>query len=90
MNEHEEGQPEWFPGGNRLYRLLLELTENSPSPHAIASSSTSPVEDEAEELLDFLSAVLVRRGFAGDWEITPLGDDIETLIDIVNHMIPED
>jgi hypothetical protein len=90
MNDSETKRPTWFSGGSRLYRLLFELTESSPSLHAIASSSEAPTEDEVDEMIDFLSSLLLQKGFAGDWEITSLGDDIETLIDIVNDAIPEE
>ncbi|MFD7335553.1 hypothetical protein ACFV98_06065 [Streptomyces violascens] len=89
MNDSETKRPAWFSGGSRLYRLLFELTESSPLLHAIAASSDAPTEGEADEMIDFLSSVLLQEGFVGDWEITSLGDGIESLIDIVNDAIPE-
>ncbi|MCI0383298.1 hypothetical protein [Streptomyces sp. CNQ085] len=43
-----------------------------------------------EEVLDHLGDRLTDVGFTGDWEITPLGERIEDLIEVFNNLLPEE
>jgi hypothetical protein len=82
--------PAWFPGNSRAYGFLIELTEGNAGVRSAVTADRPPSEEVVEEILDHLSDRLTDVGFTGDWEITPLGERIEDLIDIFNDLIPDE
>ncbi|MFD5146467.1 hypothetical protein [Streptomyces sp. NPDC058401] len=89
MSGQEGIRPGWFTGTERLYDFLLELTAEQQELTAISRSASAPPADGLERILDFLSDELTAKGFGPDWEISPLGQNIETLIDVFNELEEE-
>ncbi|MBT2481898.1 hypothetical protein [Streptomyces sp. ISL-94] len=90
MSETSHTTPAWFRGGVKLYRTLLEITEERPDMTELAVSPTIPSESEADMMLEFLSDELMNVGFTGDWEVTARGQEIEDLIDVFNDIAQPD
>ncbi|WP_030729673.1 hypothetical protein [Streptomyces sp. NRRL S-237] len=86
MSEQNPTVPDWFRGGTKLYRSLLELAEWHPEATEIATCATVPDDYAADTMLHFLSDELMRTGFTDNWAVTPHGQEIEDLIDVFNDL----
>lgn len=86
MSEQNHTVPDWFRGGTKLYRSLLELAEWHPEATEIATSATVPDDYAAETMLHFLSDELMRTGFTDNWAVTSHGQEIEDLIDVFDDI----
>jgi hypothetical protein len=79
MRGAEDGErPTWFTGPAEG---LAILNEASVRCGVQLDPSTPPSEDEAWELADALTSILVATGFDGEYRPTPRGQLIESLID---------
>ncbi|MEU9133006.1 phosphatase PAP2 family protein [Kitasatospora sp. NPDC048540] len=72
----------WFTGSAEA-RATLDLAAQNRG--VTLSPTTPPGTEEAQELVDALSDLLLREGFADDWEITPFGSLVEDLIDSLSR-----
>ncbi|WP_405532247.1 hypothetical protein OG592_32335 [Streptomyces avidinii] len=86
MSEQNHTVPDWFRGGTKLYRSLLELAEWHPEATEIATSAAVPDDYAADTMLHFLSDELMRSGFTDNWAVTSHGQEIEDLIDVFNDI----
>lgn len=90
MNAAHGRVPAWFPGNREAYGFLVELSEGKAEVRSAVTADRPPSEEVVEDLLDHLGDRLTDVGFTGDWEITPLGERIEDLIDVFNNPLPEE
>ncbi|MEV7603710.1 hypothetical protein AB0O91_40700 [Kitasatospora sp. NPDC089797] len=77
-----DGRPGWFTGSDEKLTLLRRV---AGARGVVLDPDTPPAEADAEELTDGLADVLLTEHcFDADWETTPYGDLVESLIDALN------
>ncbi|MFB7616851.1 hypothetical protein [Kitasatospora sp. NPDC056181] len=73
----------WFTGSDEQLALLRRAAEERG---VVLNPATPPGQEDAEELTDELADILLAEDcFDADWEITPFGDLVESLIDALNR-----
>ncbi|MFD8707677.1 hypothetical protein ACFV1W_34690 [Kitasatospora sp. NPDC059648] len=76
-------RPAWFTGSDEKLALLRRAGE---ARGVVLDPATPPGQADAEELTDELADILLSEDcFDADWEITPFGDLVESLIDALNR-----
>ncbi|MDH6711367.1 hypothetical protein P3T27_008125 [Kitasatospora sp. MAA19] len=76
-------RPAWFTGSDEKLALLHRAAQ---ARGVVLDPAAPPGEDDAQELTDELADILLTDDcFDGDWETTPFGDLVESLIDALNH-----
>ncbi|GAA1236743.1 hypothetical protein GCM10009665_28650 [Kitasatospora nipponensis] len=76
-------RPSWFTGPDETLALLRRAAR---ARDVVLDPAEPPTEADAQELTDALADVLLTEDcFDADWEITPFGDVVESLIDALNR-----
>ncbi|MQS16372.1 hypothetical protein F7Q99_30255 [Streptomyces kaniharaensis] len=72
-------RPAWFTGSDEKLAVLRRAAE---ARGVVLDPATPPSEENAQELTDELADVLLtEKCFDANWDITPFGDLVESLID---------
>ncbi|MEV6212558.1 hypothetical protein [Kitasatospora sp. NPDC051914] len=83
MNTQHTGRPAWFTGSDEKLTVLRRAAEVRG---VVLHPDTPPGESDAQELTDELADLLLTEDcFDANWEITPFGDLVESLIDALNR-----
>ncbi|MEU9045613.1 MULTISPECIES: hypothetical protein [unclassified Kitasatospora] len=85
MTDRHPDRPAWFTGSDDSLALLRRAAGAVGVP---LDPDTPPGEEDAQQLTDELGDILLTEHCFDadrDWEITPFGDLVETLIDTLNR-----